>query len=49
MFIISNKTIGSYFKQVIERRNIAYRTALDLIQGEEYLDAADTDIIRRLR
>ena len=49
MFIFSKK-VAFYLKQVIEQRNIAYRTALELIFREEYLNAADTDlVIKKLR
>ncbi len=33
--------------QTITGRQLAYQRALDIVQGEEYLEAADTDIIRR--
>lgn len=36
-------------KQTISGRNLRYRKALDLIQSEEYLSAADKDSILRLK
>ena len=33
--------------QTITGRQLSYQRSLDIVQGEEYLEAADTDIIRR--
>jgi hypothetical protein len=44
-----NKCYVQTCNQIISGRQLSYNRALEIVQSEEYLDAADTDLIRRLK